>query len=190
MSKPPTVISIVVGIIGVILFTTLLATAKIGEASYVVLLGVLVLACIAILALPRLRELDIRSLKLTLDRIEAVKAGIEELYGGIEHLRKAPLVLDKVRIESLGLRSGHITTGDGGMRYTVGCIKRERERLARFFCECQITREDRGGHLRQPDGRPRFQMEWSRSVAGPAANLRRGAQVGVGRSGERLAKRC
>jgi hypothetical protein len=133
MSKPPTLISIVVGIIGVILFTTLLASAKIGEASYVVLLGVLVLACIAILALPRLRELDIRSLKLTLDRIEAVKAGIEELYGGIEHLRKAPLVLDKVRIESLGLRSGHITTGDGGMRYTVGCIKRERERLARIF---------------------------------------------------------
>ncbi len=138
MGKPSTVVSILVGVGGIVLFTALLAEAKIGEASYVILLGMLFLICLAISVLTRLRELDLRSLKLTLDRIEAVKAGIEELYGGIDHLRKAPLVLDKLRIENLGLRSGHIATGDAGMRYTVGCIKRERERLARVFVNAKM----------------------------------------------------
>jgi hypothetical protein len=133
MSKRSTVVSVLIGSVGVILFTSLLCANRIGEASYVILLGMLVLTCIALPVLTRLRELDLRSLKLTLDRIEAVKAGIEELYGGIEHLRNAPLVLDKARIESLGLRTGNIALSDAGMRYVAGCFKRERERLARIF---------------------------------------------------------
>ncbi|HEV2969692.1 MAG TPA: hypothetical protein VGY55_06860 [Pirellulales bacterium] len=131
--KSSTVISVLIATIGIILFTTLLVTANIGDASYVILVGMLVLTCIAIPVLTRLRELDLRSLKLTLERIEAVKAGIEELYGGIEHLRQTPLILDKVRMESLGLRTGSLSLADAGMRYTAGCIRRELERLARIF---------------------------------------------------------
>jgi hypothetical protein len=127
------IVSALVGVGGVALFTILLTTTRIGEGSYIILMAILLIACLAIPGLPRLRELDLRGLKMTLDRIEAVKAGIEELYGGIEHLKKEPFVLDKSRMESLGLRPGSIAVADGAMRYTVGCIKRERERLARVF---------------------------------------------------------
>jgi hypothetical protein len=42
-------------------------------------------------------------------------------------------VFDRPKMQELGLAGGHIAFSDAVMRYTTGCMKRERERLARIF---------------------------------------------------------
>jgi hypothetical protein len=58
---------------------------------------------------------------------------LEEMYGKTDHLPVEPLVIDRPKMKELGLMPGKLATGDGTIRYVVGCIKRERERLARVF---------------------------------------------------------
>lgn len=124
--------SAIIGGAGLALFTGLLATGTVGELSYIALLTLLAFVCLVIPAYPRLKELDLRNLKLTLDRIEAVKAEVAEMYGGIEHLRRSSFELDATRTERLGAKGG-IVFSPALMRYVSGCVKRERERLARIF---------------------------------------------------------
>lgn len=138
--KSESIISSIVGLAGVSLFTVLLVMGRLSEAGYVGLMIPLALVCIVLLCLPRLRELDLKNLKVTLDElrqvkseIEEVKAGIAEIYGGIENLRRQPMVLDDAKMKELGLEGGHIAAVSAVMRYTAGCFKRERERLARVF---------------------------------------------------------
>jgi len=131
--KIDALIAIIVAIIGIILFTWLLVTKHLGEASYAVLLTVLPLVCLSIYGFARIRELDLKNLKLILEKAEQIKSEIAAMYGGIEHLRRAPLLMDDDRIEALGLPSGGLATATATLRYTVGCVKRERERLAQIF---------------------------------------------------------
>jgi len=127
------VASLLIGISGVTLFTGLLTTGIISESVYLMLLVPLALVSIAILCLPRLRELDLKNLKLTLSELKQVKNDIAEMYGGIKNLRKAPLVLDDEKMKELGLKTGSAALVTAVMRYTAGTMKRERERLARIF---------------------------------------------------------
>jgi hypothetical protein len=129
----------ILGISLVGLFTWLLLEKYISQVTYGLLLPPLALVCITILVLPRLSQLDLKNLRLVLsdikrvkEEVKEVKEGIEEMYGGIENLRKAPLVLDDAKMRQLGL-SGGIATASATMRFPVGCIKRERERLAKIF---------------------------------------------------------
>jgi hypothetical protein len=122
-----------VGLGGVALFTCLLIVDKVSEASYIGLMLPLALVCIVLLCLPRLRELDLKNLKIVLSEIKQVKAEIEEMYGGIENIKRSPLILDDARMKELGLKPGGIPQISAVMRYTVGCMKRERERLAQIF---------------------------------------------------------
>lgn len=55
--------------------------------------------------------------------------------------------LDDDRSRALGLDPGHIGTANGSMRYTAGCIVRERERLARIF---ERTHPDFARAIRYP----------------------------------------
>lgn len=64
-----------------------------------------------------------------------VKGQISEFYSEIRHLKQGKLVMDKEKMKELGMSSGHLTKSDAVMRYPAGCIKRERERLARIFAE-------------------------------------------------------
>ena len=136
--KKESCIAAVVGFLGVSLFTVLLTRHEISGAVYVALMVPLFLVCICLLCLPRLLELDLKNLRLTLGEIRQVKAEIAEMYGGIENLRKEPLVLDEAKMRELGLPPGALTTASGAMRYTAGCIKRERERLARIFVNQKV----------------------------------------------------
>ena len=133
------------GLGGVALFTWLLLTGHLSEATYFGSLLVLAFVCVAIPCLPRLLEFDLKNLRMTLSElkqvkaeIETVKADVEQMYGGIENLRKAPLVLDEVKMQELGLKVNgsalaRASVGTALVRYTAGCIRRERERLARVF---------------------------------------------------------
>ncbi len=64
-----------------------------------------------------------------------VKGQISEFYSEIKHLKQDKLVMDKEKMKELGMSSGHLSRSDAVMRYPAGCIKRERERLARIFAE-------------------------------------------------------
>jgi len=144
--KAQAIVSGILAVVCVCLFTTLLVSGVVSEVIYASLLGVFALVCIVLLVLPRLQELDLKNLRLTLREIRQVKAEVQEvkediaeMYGGIDNLRKQPLVLDKTKMEQLGLKipeGVHPLTASSMsavMRYPAGCIKRERERLARIF---------------------------------------------------------
>jgi hypothetical protein len=137
--KKASITSLALGIIGLLLFTGLLVKSYISGFIYFSLFTVLSLVCIAVFLHPRLMDLDLKNLRMTLSEIkqikseiETTKADIEEMYGGIEKIRNAPMVLDKAKMQELGLTDG-VPGTFGLMKYMAGCIKRERERLAKIF---------------------------------------------------------
>lgn len=77
-------------ILGVLLFTELLTSGSITELTYVVLLGLLAIVCLFLFGFERIRELDIKNLKLTLDQIQAVK---KEVYAKERDLKEYSLHL-------------------------------------------------------------------------------------------------
>lgn len=131
--KSESIIAGVIGIAGIGLFTVLLVCNYITPGIYLGLIIPLALVCIAVLCLPRLQELDLKNLRLVLSEMKQVKKEIVEMYGGIERLKRTPLVLDDKKMKELGLNPSHLPQTSAVMRYTAGCIKRERERLARVF---------------------------------------------------------
>jgi hypothetical protein len=120
----------VVAFLGVVLFTILLCLGHIGATAFVTLMLALGLFCLALHGFSRLRELDLKQLKITLDRIEQVKSEIEEMYGGIDHIRRSTYAMSPEKLSALG--SGGILS-DLSMPYIAGVILRERERLAKIF---------------------------------------------------------
>ena len=128
--------SIIAGIVGIlctVLFTVLLCLGHIGSTAFVMLLVALGLLCLALHGFSRLRELDLKQLKITLDRIEQVKSEIEEMYGGIDHIRRSTYALPSEKLSELGRAHRGVSAPGANMRYTTGVILRERERLARIF---------------------------------------------------------
>jgi Sec-independent protein translocase protein TatA len=129
------VASIAVALIGMIFATVLLALKLIGSVSFLGVLGLFAVCALIVFFAERLREFSLRDMKVTLREIKEERARVEEMYSKLEHLQTVTMQLDKERIESLGLASGHLATGEAVMRYPVGCIKRERERLSRIFAQ-------------------------------------------------------
>lgn len=126
-------LGLVVLFVGNGFLSALLVTKHIGEGVFIFGFCVCILSSIAIMVLPKLKELNLRDLKLVLEQANEIKHELENIYGNIDALRSQPYVLDKVKARELGLKTGHLTTSDAVMRYPCGCIKRERERLARVF---------------------------------------------------------
>lgn len=88
--KSPGVVATVVGMIGLAIFTGLLFVEKIGTAAYLGLLTLLVFTCLVIPVLERLKTLDAKNLKITLEKIESVK---REIYAKEADLQKTSLIL-------------------------------------------------------------------------------------------------
>jgi len=105
---------------------------QLSEWSYISLIAIVAMVALVIHGFSRLKELDLKNLRMTLKEVKQVKQEIEQMYGGIEKYRREPLVLDGEKQEELGLSGGFPATS-AVMRYPAGCIKRERERLARIF---------------------------------------------------------
>jgi hypothetical protein len=128
-------VAVLVGSGSLALFTALLIAGRIGGGSYAVIVPFAMALSLAISVMPRLQELTLKvgEAKIILAKIEETKAEIEQMYGGIGHLKQAPLVMnDAVRAE-LGLYDrGFIDVGSL-MNYVMGCMKRERARLAQIF---------------------------------------------------------
>jgi len=138
--KTESILGAIIGLIGAMLFTWLLFQGTISEYIYAILLGGASIVALVTHGFSRLKELDLKNLKLTLNEIKQVqqqvehtKSDIVEMYGGIENLQREPFVLDDKKIEELGLGQAAFVTASASIRYPAGCIKRERERLARIF---------------------------------------------------------
>lgn len=86
-------ISVVTGLIGFTTFTCLLIDSKIGTLAYSSLLGLLAIVCLVIPVLERLRELDLKNLKLTLEKIEEAK---KEIYAKEDSLKESSFVLSEL----------------------------------------------------------------------------------------------
>jgi len=134
------IVGAVVGFGGVVLAVGLLAYGKIGEVTFAGVFAISALVGVALHGFARLQSINLKELTVIFRQFEAAKSELiqvtkelEKMYGGIDKLRREPLVLDDAKIESLGLTAGGLTTGSATMRYPVGCMKRERERLAMIF---------------------------------------------------------
>ncbi|MDO9319549.1 MAG: hypothetical protein Q7V56_15310 [Gammaproteobacteria bacterium] len=91
--KTQVTIAILVGAVGFITFTVLLIEGVINGLGYFSLLSLLALVCIVTPVLGRLSELDIKNLKLTLQKIETTK---EEIYAKEESLNETSYILSEV----------------------------------------------------------------------------------------------
>lgn len=55
------------------------------------------------------------------------------MYGNISHIEFQPMQMGTVEMAELGHEGAGLPTNSAVMRYAAGCVKRERERLARIF---------------------------------------------------------
>ena len=88
--KSEAIVSILTGIFGTTLFTWLLVHKELGPTSFVLLISILALVCLVIPVFNRLREFDLKNLKLTLDKIQEAKA---EVFAKEEDLKQSALLL-------------------------------------------------------------------------------------------------
>ena len=91
--KTQGIISILVGIISFITFTLLLISKYITGVIYLSLLSLLCFFCLVIPVIGRLKELDLKNLKLTLEKIEQTK---KEIYAKEQELKEISLILSEL----------------------------------------------------------------------------------------------
>ena len=128
-----TIAAILIALISGGLFTFLLVKGYIPAIVYASLVAILAVVCLAIVCLQRITEIDMKNLRLVLQAKKAID-DFAKMYGGIERFMKAPMALDDDKMRELGLQApGGLAKISAVMRYTAGCIKRERERLAQIF---------------------------------------------------------
>jgi len=91
--KTETVISLTLAALGATLFTALLFYRLIGEVAYVTLISVLSLVCLAVPVLQRLRQFDLKNLKMTLEKIEKVR---DEVFAKEKDLAKVSILASQL----------------------------------------------------------------------------------------------
>ena len=83
----------IIGAILLFLATSLLLIDKIGSASFTTFCGISFVLCLALLGFPRLKELDLKNLKLLLSETKEVK---KEIHLKKEDLKKHSLAFTKL----------------------------------------------------------------------------------------------
>jgi len=85
----------IIATVGVVLFTSLLLAGRINQWGYLFLIALVALVSVVVHGFGRLRELDLKNLRMTLDRMEQVRA---DVYAKEDDLRKASVVLTRLAI--------------------------------------------------------------------------------------------
>jgi len=91
--KLESIFALFFSIAGTILFTLLLVNDIIGSISYITLLSILALVCLVLHGFSRIREFDLKNLRMTLSRIEKVKA---EVYAKEKDLKNISISLARI----------------------------------------------------------------------------------------------
>lgn len=133
ISQP--VVAVGIAAIGIGFSTALLAKELVGSGVFLTLVALFLLVGLLIFLADRLREFSLRDLSVKLDEIKKEKAEVEALYSKIDHLQRATMEMDGKVMGKLGVSGGGLAMTSAVIRYCTGCIKRERERLARIFAE-------------------------------------------------------
>lgn len=122
---------------GLVYLTTLLAKALIGPVSFCVLFATVACVSLIIHLAERLREFSLKDLSVKLTEIKQARKEVEELYSKFDRLQQATMKLDDEEMRALGTSGGRVASMNAVVRYSVGCIKRERVRLSRIFAEAK-----------------------------------------------------
>ena len=69
-------ISLALGIIGTVLFTGLLIHKDIKQSCFTILICFLGIMCLALYGFPRLRELDLKNMKISLDKMKIIQKDV------------------------------------------------------------------------------------------------------------------
>ena len=91
--KSSTVFAVIIAVVATSLFTVLLWQQLIAGGYYVVLMTITALVTLVIYGFTRLKELDLKNLKLTLEKAEEVK---REIYAKENDLKKAATVFARL----------------------------------------------------------------------------------------------
>lgn len=91
--RTESVVSIVLALLGTALFSILLWYGLLKSTAYVALLSVLALVCLVLHGFSRIRELDLKNLRMKLDRMEKVK---EDIFAKEKDLQKVSVQLAKI----------------------------------------------------------------------------------------------
>lgn len=91
--KTESIIAIIVSMIGLTLFTILLVQKEISAGYYVTLMGLLAAVSLAIHGFSRILKLDLKNLKITLDKIVEVR---DEIFAKEEDLNNIAISLIKI----------------------------------------------------------------------------------------------
>lgn len=82
--RAESLIALTGGIAGAALFTTLVLLGRISEVTYVGLLSLVVITALALHGFNRIKELDLRNLKMTLSRIESARTEVEVRHSQLQ----------------------------------------------------------------------------------------------------------
>ena len=91
--KKESIIALLLTLLGIALITCLLVFDKIGQTTYAVLFPVIGILGLVLYGFRRLRELDLKNLRITLDKIEKTK---QEIFAKEKDLRDIGLRLAKI----------------------------------------------------------------------------------------------
>lgn len=91
--KKESIIALLLTLLGIALITCLLVFDKIGQATYAVLFPIICILGLVLYGFRRLRELDLKNLRITLDKIEKTK---QEIFAKEKDLRDIGLRLAKI----------------------------------------------------------------------------------------------
>jgi len=122
--KSQSVISILIALIGFVTFTLLLLNGNVETVGYFSLLSLLSLVCIVVPVLGRLKEFDVKNLKLTLDRIEQVKG---EIYAKEESLKQTSYILSELITTTSSLTG--VWGDDNSSKYSKALIRNKIRKL-------------------------------------------------------------
>jgi hypothetical protein len=122
--KTQSTVAVIIGAVGLILFTSLLFSKYVNQVSYVVLLCATGLVCLVLHGFSRLRELDLKNLKMTLDRMEQVKT---DVYAKTEDLKHTSLMLSKLIAVNSALQG--IISDDDTHTYSRVLVRKKTEEL-------------------------------------------------------------
>jgi hypothetical protein len=134
--KAQNMVATIVGTVGFITFTVLLATGLIQALSYAALLALLGLVCLTIPVLHRLKNLDIKNLKLTLERIEETK---KEISAKEKDFKLTALLLAELIAATATV--SNVFGDEESDEYSKALVRRKIQQLANHlrFTDNQLT---------------------------------------------------
>lgn len=86
-------ISFLIALLGITLFTTLLISKQFGPGYYCFLIALVILISLVIHGFDRLKELDLKNLRMTLSEIKATK---EDIFAKQKDLEKTAILMSQV----------------------------------------------------------------------------------------------